>query len=131
MSQRSDFARRAHALDDGVFAFGLGAFEELVGDVARAILGAEVVAHEGERVAVHFEAATLTFFGDIGPHRIMYETFLLDEIIDDGAFARTEGACNSYDDHDIVVFVVTVSAGTYVACLLMCRPYRAGINSKL
>ena len=35
LSERRNLAWGAHALDDGVFAFGLGALEELVGDVTR------------------------------------------------------------------------------------------------
>ena len=82
-----DLARRAYALDDGVLAFGLGALEELVGDVAGAVCSAQVVAHHGEGVAVHLKAAALAFFCDIGPHRVVHEAFFLDEIVDDGAFA--------------------------------------------
>ena len=67
----------------------IGAFEELVGDVARAMLGAQGVANLGECVAVHFKATALAFFRDVGPHRVMHEALFLNEVIDDGAFSRT------------------------------------------
>ena len=82
--------------------------------------GAQVVADQGERVAVHFEAAALAFFSDVGPHRVVHEAFLFDEVVDDGAFSRTEGACYSYYDHGLDVFKSRDSRRLLIY-LLLCK----------
>ena len=66
------------------------------------MLCAQVVANEGHAVAVDLHAAALDLFGDEGTYGVVNESFVLDEKVDDGAFARTEGASYAYGNHCLI-----------------------------
>ena len=93
----------ADALDDAVLARGLRLEVELLDNPRGRMLRAEVVAYEGHTVAIDGEAATLDFFGDEGAHGIVHKAFVLDKVIDDGAFAGAEGACYADGYHSCCV----------------------------
>ena len=94
-TQGLHLAGGADALDDAVAARGLRLLVKLLHNPRRRMLGTEVVAHEGHRVAVHLQPTTLNFLSDKSTNRIMHKATVLYQIVDDGAFACSQRAGDS------------------------------------
>ena len=65
------------------------------------MLGAEVVTHQRHGVAVDLQSAPLDFLGEECPHTVVHKAFVLYQIIDDGALACSQRACNAYSYHSV------------------------------
>ena len=98
-AQGIDFARGADALYDAVAAGGLGLVVELFDNPRGGMLCAKVVADKGHAVAVDFESATLDLVDEESADGVVCEAFRFLQVVDYGAFAGPEGACDADGDH--------------------------------
>ena len=63
------------------------------------MFGTQVIGHLHKRVAVDLHAAAGRFLNEIAAHRVVLVAVMIDEIIYNRSFSRTQGARNADDLH--------------------------------
>lgn len=97
--ERLDLSDRPDAFDDGILSALFGLLVQLLDDVCRPVFGAQIVGDRYHAVPIDRHPSPLDLLDQICPYRKMMESSLLDEIVNDGAFACTDRSGDAYDDH--------------------------------
>ncbi len=111
--QRFDFAYRSQALDDSVLAVLFRLFIQLLYNIGRAECCTQIIGDDDHAIPIDGHASLLDFLDQKCADRIMFKSFFLDKVIDNGSFTCTKRSGYSDNFHGENVMDKSLSLYTF------------------